>query len=606
MRRRTEVQEAGQAERGAERRRLGLGLLGKIVLFLVAVLVPLAAITWYVSARSLRTNMTEEFTSKGEAIASSLASSGVDLISTRDASSVQSLVDEFARIRGVAYVMVYDPQKRFIAHTFSPSVPADIVDKNIVPGSVSRQERNIEYQDPTRKTTREIIDIGVPMAAGKLGTVRVGMDRSIIDQAAVASGRQLLLLFGGVAALALLGGVVLARRITRPITLLVAAAQRVGRGDLTETVPVTSRDEIGELAQTFNDTVVRLRSQVQTEAERDDERRRREELQESIIRFLDTAMEISQGDLTKRGDVTSGVLGNVVDAINLMVAEIGAIIADVRVAAMQVSVSANQMTDSTGRMAQGAQAQAREAGQVAASVEVLTQSVRQVAESARGSAQAAREALDAAQKGDSAVRDSLQGMQRIRSEVQSISKKIKSLGDRSLEISEIVDTIEDIASQTNLVALNAAIEAAGAGEAGLRFAVVADEVRKLAERSAKATKDIAVLIKNVQSDTQEAVVVMEQGTQEVESGYRMTVQAGESLKAISDVSHRSAELAEDISRATQQQVRGAENVAQAMQSIQAVAAQTEQGVLEARRTVDELARLAEELTASLARFKLAA
>jgi twitching motility protein PilJ len=606
MRPRTEVQEAGQAERGAERRRLGLGLLGKIVLFLVAVLVPLAAVTWYVSARSLRTNMTEEFTSKGEAIASSLASSGVDLISTRDASSVQSLVDEFARIRGVAYVMVYDPQKRFIAHTFSPSVPADIVDKNIVPGSVSRQERNIEYQDPTRKTTREIIDIGVPMAAGKLGTVRVGMDRSIIDQAAVASGRQLLLLFGGVAALALLGGVVLARRITRPITLLVAAAQRVGRGDLTETVPVTSRDEIGELAQTFNDTVVRLRSQVQTEAERDDERRRREELQESIIRFLDTAMEISQGDLTKRGDVTSGVLGNVVDAINLMVAEIGAIIADVRVAAMQVSVSANQMTDSTGRMAQGAQAQAREAGQVAASVEVLTQSVRQVAESARGSAQAAREALDAAQKGDSAVRDSLQGMQRIRSEVQSISKKIKSLGDRSLEISEIVDTIEDIASQTNLVALNAAIEAAGAGEAGLRFAVVADEVRKLAERSAKATKDIAVLIKNVQSDTQEAVVVMEQGTQEVESGYRMTVQAGESLKAISDVSHRSAELAEDISRATQQQVRGAENVAQAMQSIQAVAAQTEQGVLEARRTVDELARLAEELTASLARFKLAA
>jgi methyl-accepting chemotaxis protein len=605
MKRRTEASEAGRVELGPERRRLGVGLLGKIVLFLVAVLVPLAAVTWYVSARSLKSSMTEEFTSKGEAIAASLASSGVDLISTRDASSVQSLVDEFARIRGVAYVMVYDPQKRFIAHTFSPSVPGDIVDKNIVPGDVVRQERNIEYQDPARKSTREIIDIGVPMAAGKIGTVRVGMDRSIIDQAAAASGRQLLLLFGGVAALALLGGVFLARRITRPITLLVAAAQRVGGGDLSETVPVTSRDEIGELAQTFNDAVVRLRSQVQTEADRDDERRRREELQENIIKFLDTAMEVSQGDLTKRGDVTSDVLGNVVDAINLMVAEIGAIIADVRVAAMQVSVSANQMTDSTGRMAQGAQAQAREAGEVAASVEALTLSVRQVAESAGASAQAAREALDAAQKGDVAVRDSLQGMQRIRNEVQTISKKIKSLGDRSLEISEIVNTIEDIASQTNLVALNAAIEAAGAGEAGLRFAVVADEVRKLAERSARATKDIGVLIKNVQSDTQDAVVVMEQGTHEVESGYRMTVQAGESLTIIATVSQRSAELAQDISEATQQQVRGAESVALAMRSIQAVAAQTERGVVEARRTVDELARLAEELTASLARFKLA-
>src|SRR6266851_2501995 len=375
MARRYDEQAMEQGRETRPRLRPGLGLLGKIVLFLVAALVPLALVTWYVSARSIRTSMTEEFTSKGEAIAASLAASGVDLISTRDASSVQSLVDEFARIRGVAYVMGYDPQKRFIAHTFSPSVPGDIVDKNIVPGDVVRQERNIEYQDAARKSTREIIDIGVPMAAGKIGTVRVGMDRSIINQAAAASGRQLLLLFGGVAALALLGGVFLARRITRPITLLVAAAQRVGGGDLSETVPVTSRDEIGELAQTFNDAVVRLRSQVQTEADRDDERRRREELQENIIKFLDTAMEVSQGDLTKRGDVTSDVLGNVVDAINLMVAEIGAIIADVRVAAMQVSVSANQMTDSTGRMAQGAQAQAREAARVASAVSDLTQLV---------------------------------------------------------------------------------------------------------------------------------------------------------------------------------------------------------------------------------------
>jgi twitching motility protein PilJ len=606
MARHREAQSEQQTEQPPARRGLRLGLLGKIVVFLVAALVPLAAVTWYVSARSIRTSMTEEFVSKGEAIASSLASSGVDLISTRDASSVQSLVDEFARIRGVAYVMVYDPQKKLIAHTFSPSVPAGIIDKNIVPGNVARQQRDIEYQEPGRKGHRDIIDIGVPMAAGKLGTVRVGMDRAIIDQAAAASGRQLLLVFAGVAALTVIGGAWLARRITRPITRLVEAAQRVGEGDLSETVAVTSRDEIGDLAQTFNHTIVRLRDQLHTESERDDERKRREDLQENIIKFLDVAMEVSQGDLTKRGDVTSDVLGNVVDAINLMVAEIGAIIADVRVAAMQVSASASQMTDSSGRMTEGAQAQAREASQVAASVEALTRSVRQVAESARASAEAAREALAAAQKGDIAVRDSLQGMQRIRGEVQSISKKIKSLGDRSLEISEIVNTIEDIASQTNLVALNAAIEAAGAGEAGLRFAVVADEVRKLAERSAKATKDIAVLIKNVQADTQDAVVVMEQGTLEVESGYRMTVQAGESLKAIADVSQRSAELAQEISEATQQQVRSAESVTQAMQSIQSVASQTELGVLEARRTVAELSRLAEELTASLARFKLAA
>jgi len=598
----------GRVETVAPRRRwFRLGLLSKIILFLAAILVPLAAITWYLSVQTIERSMTAEFTDKGTAIANSLASSGVDLILTRDASTVQALVDQFAAIGGVAYVMVYDRDKTLIAHTFVPLVPPGIIEKNLVPGDTTKpQQRDIQYPDPVSGVTRDIIDIGAPMLGGQLGTVRVGMNRRIILDAAHASGLNLLKVFAVVAAGAVFLGALFAWQITRRVGRLVTAAQRVGQGDLSKVVAVTSSDEIGQLAETFNQSIVRLRALVQTESERDDERRKREELQRHITKFLDTVTEIARGDLSRRGEVTSDVLGNVVDAINLMVAEIGTLIGDVRQVAGRVAQSSHEMIASAGQMASGAQAQTREAMAVASAVEELTLSVKQVAEIAEASAVAARHALEASQKGDHAVRNSLEGMQRIRGEVQAISKKIKSLGDRSLEISDIVNTIEDIASQTNLLALNAAIEAAGAGEAGLRFAVVADEVRKLAERSAKATKDIAGLIKNVQAETHEAIIVMEQGTNEVESGYRVTVQAGENLKDIAQISQKSAALAHEISLATQQQVRGAEGVATAVQSIAGVAVQTEQGVLQTRKTVDQLVRLAEELTASLSRFRLAA
>jgi methyl-accepting chemotaxis protein len=577
----------------------------KIVVFLLAVLVPLAVVSSYFAYQSLETNLTAEFTNKGTAIANSLASSSVDLIVNRDASTVQALFDQFADIKGVAYVMVYDAQQNMIAHTFVPVVPKGIIEQNPVPGTAKKgQVREIAYVDPVKSTERKIIDVGVPMLAGQLGTVRVGMDKAIILDEARSAGLRLLGLFGAIAVLAVIAGVIFARQITKPVTALVTAAQRVGQGDLTHLAPVTSRDEIGQMTATFNDSIVRLRALVQTETERDDERRKREELQQNIIKFLDTVVEIGQGDLTKRGEVSWDVLGNVVDAINLMVEEIAVVIGDVRQAAVRVASGSTEMMATTAQLSAAAQAQSREAMSVNTATDEMTATVRQVAQSADQSARAARQALEAAQKGEQSVRNSLAGMQQIRAEVQTISKKIKSLGDRSLEISEIVNTIQDIAGQTHLLALNASIEAAGAGDAGMRFSVVADEVRKLAERATQATRDISALIKNVQVETQEAVVAMEEGTREVESGYQVSLKAEEALQEIAQISHSSAELAADISLAAQKQVRSAEATATAVQSIAGVAVQTEQGVLTSRKTAEELARLAEELTAKLSRFKL--
>jgi len=582
------------------------GLLGKLTLFLVVVLVLLAAVSWSLAYRALQENLTREFTDKGSAIANSLASSGTDLIVNRDASTVQAQVDEFAKINGVAYVMVYDAQRTLIAHTFAPVVPKGIVEQNVVPGQAVRpQVKEISYPDPRTGREREIIDIGVPMLSGQLGTVRVGMDKSIITRAAVQGGNTLLLIFGGIAVAAVLAGVIFAQRITRPVNALMSGAERVGRGDLSKLVPVTSRDEIGQMTVTFNESIVRLRSLVQTETDRDEERRKREELQQNVIKFLDTVVEIGKGDLTRRGEVSWDVLGNVVDAINLMVEEIATLVGDVRQTALQVATGSQETIKITGEVESAAQTQSSDAVRVTRSMADVTVSVRQVAESADQSAKAARQVLQAASNGEEAVRNSLASMHQIRAEVQTIAKKIKSLGDRSLEISDIVNTIQDIAAQTHLLALNASIEAAGAGEAGLRFSVVADEVRKLAERATQATRDIGTLIKGVQIETQEAVVAMEAGTHEVETGYEVSLKAEEALQEIGKISQTSSELAGAISQASQQQVRGAEAVAGAVQAIASAAVMTERGVQQSRKNVEQLARLAEELTAKLSRFKLA-
>ncbi len=208
-----------------------IGLLPKIVLFMAAVLGPLAAITWWISVQRMTANLTDEFTSKGTAIAKSLASSGVDVLLTRDASTVQAIVDQFAAINGVKYVMVYDPQANLVAHTFSPLVPPGIVERNVVPGEAAQQIRDISYPDPVTGVVQSIIDIGVPVLAGQLGTVRVGMDRSIIAAAAARAGEYLLLAFGGAALLAIGAGALFAHRIIRPVSQPVQVAERVGQGD---------------------------------------------------------------------------------------------------------------------------------------------------------------------------------------------------------------------------------------------------------------------------------------------------------------------------------------------------------------------------------------
>src|ERR1700685_1907917 len=391
---------------------------------------------------------------------------------------------------------------------------------------------------------------------------------------------------------------VLGKRVLTPVQEIATFSERLVAGDVRARAEIESGDEFEFIAENFNRSAAKVAHALTNQQAQD-------LLQRSITDLLNTINQVARGDLTIRGKVTNNALGNVVDSVNFMLDNFTKVLERVRKAAIDVSTSANQILDAADDMTEGATQQDQEITNTSSAVEELTVSMKQVSNNAEASAEAARRALDAAEQGNRAVRDTLEGMQRIRASVQATAKKIKSLGDRSLEISEIINVINDITEQTNLLALNAAIEAARAGDAGRGFAVVADEVRKLAEHSRSATKDIAALIKAIQAETNEAVVVMEEGTKEVEGGATLADQAGRALDAISSVVRQSAELVQEISLASKQQVRGTEGVAHAMQIISSITRQTSQGTRGTVATVSQLVKLSDQLNEALAQFRAA-
>ena len=421
---------------------------------------------------------------------------------------------------------------------------------------------------------------------------------SILDFAALPSAA-----VGGAAfavGLALLVTIILAWRLggglLSPVNELAKFSERLAVGDPKARVEVTSTNELGYIADNLNRAVAKVSKAANNQESSD-------ALQRSITELLTVINQVARGDLSLRGKVTNDALGNVADSVNYMLDNFTKVLERVRKAAMEVTACSNNILVAADQMQAGATQQDQEITNTSSAVEELTVSMKQVSNNAEASAEAARRALDAAEQGNRAVRDTLEGMQRIRSSVQATAKKIKSLGDRSLEISEIINVINDITEQTNLLALNAAIEAARAGDAGRGFAVVADEVRKLAEHSRSATKDIAALIKAIQAETNEAVVVMEEGTKEVESGATLADQAGRALDAISNVVRQSAELVQEISLASKQQVRGTEGVAHAMQIISNITRQTSQGTRGTVATVSQLVKLSDQLNDGLAQFR---
>lgn len=328
--------------------------------------------------------------------------------------------------------------------------------------------------------------------------------------------------------------------------------------------------------------------------------------QHAILRLLDELADLADGDLTAEATVTEDFTGAIADSINYTIDQLRVLVSQINTTAVRVSGAAEESQATALRLAEASELQTREIAGTSAAISEMATTIDQVSANAGESAGVAERSVAIANTGAEVVQNTIRGMDNIREQIQETSKRIKRLGESSQEIGDIISLINDIADQTNILALNAAIQASMAGDAGRGFAVVADEVQRLAERSSAATRQIEGLVKAIQSDTNEAVISMEQTTAEVVRGARLAQDAGTALTEIEQVSQELAELIQNISNAARQQASTAGHVANTMNVIQEITTQTSSGTKATARSIGNLAEMAQELKGSVAGFKLPA
>ena len=327
--------------------------------------------------------------------------------------------------------------------------------------------------------------------------------------------------------------------------------------------------------------------------------------QAAILRLMNELQNLANGDLTQEATVTEDITGAIADSVNYTVEELRLLVGSVQKTASQVVDTTTHVDNTSAQLLAISTEQLREIRATGQAILDMAQRITEVSAQAQSSAEVANQSLLSAEQGQKAVQDTIGGMNAIRDQMQETSKRIKRLGESSQEIGEITELISDITEQTNVLALNAAIQAASAGEAGRGFSVVAEEVQRLAERSGEATRQIATLVRTIQTDTQDTVAAMERATLGVVEGARLSDSAGAALAEIHSVSRRLAQLIDEISKTTQHEASLANEVADDIQHIFVVTEQTGEGTRSTAEQVRELARMAQELRQSVTRFRIA-
>jgi methyl-accepting chemotaxis protein len=393
------------------------------------------------------------------------------------------------------------------------------------------------------------------------------------------------------------------RTVVRPILRIMGIFDEIGKGNYEARAPVPSErdadlDELGKMGRSLNDMLDRLLNLVQSSAERDS-------IQKSIMSLLDEISGLAEGDLTARAEVTEDFTGAIADSFNEMAEQLSEVVKNVKDVTLQVISTSQDVSRSTENLAETSEMQAVQVGETIEAINEMSKSIQQVAENAGRSAGVSEQSTSHAKEGAEAVRATNRAMESIREHAQETARAIKRLGESSQEIGNIVQLINDIADRTSILALNASIQAAMAGDAGRGFAVVAEEVQRLAERSTNATKQIDTLIKNIQGEINEAGSSMEESIQRVVEGSRLADGARNKLQEIETVSTQLGELIQSISMASKQQAQASEEIAKTMEEVGEISSQTSAASRQTAVSMKSLAQMSSQLNESVSVFRLA-
>lgn len=592
-------------------------LRSKLLIPIAGVVVLLTVTLSYAYITLLGGAIEKQFQKRGVSVASSLASNGKMGVLMQDSSQLGVFMDYAMMDKEVRYIIFFNEQGIKIASRGDANIPSGV--------KAAKELKEVRVEEAKDAAANAGFAFSAPVTPRSGASTTIGSVTVYISIEELAADKRATILLSLFITFFFVAGVVavvyfLANSITKPVIQLGALAHAVKSGDLSGQVEVTSQDEIADLTRDVNSMVENIRTLVdevkqksivaEQAAEQANKNTKAVQEQEqyyshSIETMLMEMGKFADGDLTvSMSAERDDAIGKLFDGFTVAVEKIRTMLTRVTEAVSATASASSQISASAEEMAAGAQEQTHQASEVATAVDEMTKTIIDTTKNASTAAELSRMYGENARDGGKIVVETISGMNRIQDVVRKSADTVKELGKSSDQIGEIIQVIDDIADQTNLLALNAAIEAARAGEMGRGFAVVADEVRKLAERTTKATKEIAGMIKQIQKNTVGAVRSMSEGTNEVESGRTLALKAGTSLQEIIGGAESVVEMITSVANANQEQTHAAEMISKNIEAISSVTQETASGIQQVAKASEDLNHLTQNLQDLLHEFKM--